>query len=479
MLDLIVSRKNKISLEEYDYKADIENRIMMSSFTLQDVEVLEEILYGSIQIPLVKMKKNLDLSDKELSSVLQKLVKTKLFRIVDDSIIVDKEMRKYYDYQMLKFDEDFKPDMSYIQGLLKKVPIQNLPTWYAVPRSSNNIFASLIERYFTTPQVYERYLLDLNLTEPVMSGIISELFEQKDYQLSKESVCKKYDLTDEVFQEYMLHLEFNFVWCTSFVLKDDKYREVITPFYEWKEHLLGKQRNTPSSIAKEEEKCSLSKYKFNFVRDMTFLLEEVIHHPLSLQSSATESDFIFPEEVVKQLMSSMGLDSKEDVLTWQLYFSRLSSRLVRIGLAIRHEEMLCPHHHAPHWLNMEDEDKALYLYRHPENKTLKMGFNQDLDTEKNVKDVEKSLERIDTTGWIDIDVFLSGMSCPIGDNSPIELTKIGPNWMYKMPTYNDEELQFMRYVVMQRLYEIGMVEVGLYKGKDCFKLLTFGKETLC
>jgi hypothetical protein len=478
MLDLCVSRKNKINLADYDYETDVENRLFMSTFTVQDVEVLEEILYGSIKIPFVKLKKHLDLEEGELLTILRNLGRTNLFEIEEDGIVINKEMRKYYDHQILKFDNDFKPNMNYIQGILRKVPIHCLPTWYSIPRSSNNIFDSMIERYFITPQVYERYLLDLNLTEPVLAGIVSELFSSPNLQLSVDQIKEKYQLDQKAFEEYILHLEFNFVACLSYVRNGEEWRGVVTPFYEWSEYLKFKKENTPKGI--DIPVPIKDRPSFPFIKGMTYLLEEIIHQPLRLQPSATTQDFLFPQEVILQLkIGCQGQSQEADILSWQLYFSRLASRLVRIGLAIRHEEMLCPHHHAPHWLNMEVEDKALYLYRHPENRILKMGFNEELDIEKNVREVERGLERIETQKWIWIDEFLEGMICPVRENDTVALVKEGPNWIYKLPEYTEEELQFMRYVILQRLYEVGMVDVASYENRDCFRLLSFGKDTLC
>lgn len=481
MLDLCVSRKNKVTLSDYEYEMDVHNRFLMSQFTPQDVEVLEEILYGSIQIPLVKLRKNLDLTDQELRKTLDKLAKSGLFKIENDSIIVDKEMRKYYDHQILKFDEDFKPNMNYVQGILKKVPIHILPIWYSVPRSSNNIFSSMIERYFITPQVYERYLLDLNLTEPIMAGIIEDLFASENLELNSKEVQKKYEMTRDVFEEYMLHLEFNFVCFLNYVRVGDEYVEMITPSSEWRDLLLYKRRHVPKSIAPANQIEKKSTEDFQFLKDMIYLLEEIVHSPIALKPSATDQDFLFDAEVIKQLVqgSKNATINDSNLMSWQLYYSRLASRLVRLGLAIRHEDMLCPHHQAPHWLNIEIEDKALYLYRHPNNRTLKMGFDEKLDTEKNVKEVEKSLERIECDGWFLLSEFLKGSICCIGNNEPVALTKDGPDWCYKLPEYNEEELEFMRYVIMQRLYEVGMVNVGYYKGEECFTLLPFGKDTLC
>lgn len=481
MLDLCVSRKNKINLSDYDYQADIRNRLLMAQFTPQDVELLEDILYGSIQIPLAKLKKNLSLDDHELDQILRKLSQTELFTHDGDSIVVDKEMRKYYDFQILKFDDDFKPNMNYIQGLLKKVPIHILPIWYAVPRSSNNIFASMIERYFKTPAVYERYLLDLNLNEPVMASIIADLFNSEELELSAKDIQKKHELTQETFEEYMLHLEFNFVCCTKFKQVNDEYQQVIAPFYEWSEYLKFRQTHRPKAVQVPGKVQALSQRKFHFVEDMAYLLEEIIHQSLPLKPAATSHDFIFEESTIQGLVARMPHSDSlaHQTMTGQLYFSRLASKLVRLGLAVRHEDLLSPHHNAPHWLNMEIEDKALYLYRHPENRTLRMGFDEQLDTEKSVREVEKSLERIQSEEWLFLDEFLKGVTCAVGDNPSVELIKSGPDWNYRLPTFNEEEMQFMRHVIMQRLFEVGMVNVGVCDQRECFKLLSFGRETLC
>ncbi len=476
MLDVCVSRKNKINLSDYDYRVDIENRLLMSTFTTQDVEVLEEILFGSIRIPLVKLRKNLGPDERTLMAILTKLSKTGLFIFDGDAIVVDKDMRKYYEYQILKFDDDFKPNMSYLQGVLRKIPIHVLPVWYSIPRSTNNIFASMIEKYFCTPQVYERYLAELNLIDPVMAGIGTGLVKASDYILRSEEVRKKYDLTQEALEEYLLHLELNFVCCPSYRQNGERWEEVITPFHEWAEYLRFKKRNIPETVSGKIDRIGENE-KFSFIKDMTALLEEMIDRPLSLQSCASDQDILFPKDIVSRLADS-GIFSRKQAVD-PLYFSRLAGRLMTIGMVIRHEETLSLHPRAPGWLNMELEDKALYLYRHPDNRTLRMGFNPELDSEKNVREVEKGLDRAADKGWVCLDTFLKGMTCSIGNNEPVFLCKDGNQWLYKLPSYNDEELQFMRYVIMQRLYEVGMTDVVTHENKDYFRLLPFGRDTLC
>ena len=175
MAELSSLRKNKISLEDYDFKHDIENRLLMSQFSSHDLEVLEEILYSSIKIPVRKISKSVDLDEDELFPILEKLSKTGLFTFEGDSIVVDKEMRKYFEAQILKFDPDFKPGMEFLQSILRKVPIHVLPIWYSIPRTSNNIFESLVEKYLLTPQIFQRYLMELSFPDPILAGIVHEV----------------------------------------------------------------------------------------------------------------------------------------------------------------------------------------------------------------------------------------------------------------------------------------------------------------
>ena len=139
LMELNPVRKNKISLTDYEYQKDIENRLLMSQFTSLDLEVLEEILYSSLTVPIKKLAKNLEIEEAKVLPALEKLSKTGLLLIDKDSVVVDKEMRKYFEVQIQKFDEDFVPGMDFLQSLLRKVPIHILPTWYSIPRTSNNI----------------------------------------------------------------------------------------------------------------------------------------------------------------------------------------------------------------------------------------------------------------------------------------------------------------------------------------------------
>ncbi len=216
MLEIGATKKNKISLSDYNYRRDIENRLLMASFSTLDLAVLEEILFSPLQLPISKIAQALDESQKTLRPILEKLSQTGLLSLQGDIITVDKEMRKYFEVEAAKFDSDFKPDMDFLQHLLKKVPIHVLPTWYAIPRTSNNIFDSLMEKYFATPYLFQRYLHEVNLADATLTAIAHDVMRAPDFRIPAKDLMHKYDLSRTEFEEAMLLLEFHFICCLTF-----------------------------------------------------------------------------------------------------------------------------------------------------------------------------------------------------------------------------------------------------------------------
>src|SRR5262245_50571348 len=119
MLELTPVRKNKVNLSDYDCQQDIANRLLIADFSASDIEVLEEILFSPLKISIKKLSKNRSRSEKELLPILKKLSQAGLLTIQDDHVLVDKEMRKYFEFQIARFDPDFKPDMEFLQGILR------------------------------------------------------------------------------------------------------------------------------------------------------------------------------------------------------------------------------------------------------------------------------------------------------------------------------------------------------------------------
>ena len=94
-----------------------------------------------------------------------------------DLLFIDKELRKYFEFHIAKFSDNFEPSFESLQGLLNKVPISVLPTWYSIPRTSDNIFASIVEKYLITPKVYESYLHELTFDDPIINKLLPTCFQ--------------------------------------------------------------------------------------------------------------------------------------------------------------------------------------------------------------------------------------------------------------------------------------------------------------
>jgi hypothetical protein len=442
MLELSTAKKNKILLSDYNYRRDIENRLLMAHFSPLDVRVIEDILFSPIRTPIRQVAENVDLSQEAILPILQKLENTGLFHIEGDSIVVDKEMRKYYEHETLKFSSDFKADMEFLQGHLKKVPIQFLPTWYAIPRTSNNIFDSLVEKYLYTPLIFQRYLMELNLGDPTLAAIAQDVYKSPSFRLTSKEVIKKYNLTAEQFEEYILLLEFNFVCCLGFQKVDDEWQEVVTPFHEWQEYLDFMRKTTPTPVSDPTLVERLYPSDFAFVQEMTLMLQAAKKQPVVITQRG-------PDVVQKATL---------------------------LKLAEIKGNKLCPTETTTEWLEMRLENRALYLYRHPLNHICSVELPAHLQQEKVIREAEKAISRALYAGWVEFDAFLEGVIVPLGESSVVALKKTGKTWRYTLPNYTAEEKALIRATVFEWLMQAGITATGSYQGKACFCVTPFGQS---
>ncbi|MGH2613545.1 MAG: hypothetical protein ACRDFB_10935, partial [Rhabdochlamydiaceae bacterium] len=63
MIELATARKHKVTLSDYDYKQDIENRLILSHLSIEEHAVLEEILFSPIHTSVRKIAKNIDVQE--------------------------------------------------------------------------------------------------------------------------------------------------------------------------------------------------------------------------------------------------------------------------------------------------------------------------------------------------------------------------------------------------------------------------------
>lgn len=456
------NKKNKIELTDYNYKRDIENRIFMAQLTFTEVDVLREIVNGSLKIPVASILEALNISETDLIPILDALKKTKLFTHDGKQIVVDKELRKYYENQIGKFDDDFLPGIEYFQGLLSKVPIHVLPIWYGISRVSENIFNSIIEKYLLTPKIYERYLVELDFDHLIMTGIIKDVFSSPDFTVYSHVLRDKYKLTFEEFEEYMLHLEFNFVCCLSYRPVNGMWKEVITPFYEWMEFLCFQRDTEPQPIKDKEKLLCDYKEDFGFVRDLTAVLKVLTQIPLKISMLGREP--------------SLALES---IASWLPHMTpevakHVFDKLEQLHLAEIREGYIHPTPKVREWLEMPPQEQAMMMYRQTTMNLSRKKCGFKLMTEKDVREAEKNLKRIVNVGWVYFDDFLRGFISPLGSAEPVVLRNRGKQWKYLLPVYSPEEHLLIESVIFERLSQVGMVATGTHNGKRCFCITSFG-----
>jgi hypothetical protein len=461
------TRKNKIILSDYNYRRDIENRHLMAEISLFEVDMLSEIINGSLKITVEQLADTLKVPKKTLLPILQKFSKTKLYQIqADQNIIVDKEMRKYFESQLEIFDETFEPGMEFLQCLLNKVPIHSLPAWYSIPRTSDNIFSSLVEKYMLTPKVFERYLSELVFDEPFLKDIMKDVYSAPDFILQSRFLMEKYSLTREQLEECLLLLEYNFVCCLSYRRIDDKWVEVVTPFAEWREHLRFVQQTMPKTITNVQEIVRWHKEDFGYIIDLNSLLQLVIKKPLSVK--LVDGFYVLDSKDKAALESAVGnanMDSN--------YLSRLIEKQEILNLSGVEDGKLVVKADGGVWLKKSLPDQALTMYRLP-LLCLPMSAFSDRD----VREAEKSLKRVMNCGWIYFDDFMKGFISSVGENAEQVLIKRGKRWRYSLPEYSDTDKAVIKGTILERLYAIGMVAGGEHNGRVCFCLTPFGKMSL-
>ncbi|MCH9612796.1 MAG: hypothetical protein S4CHLAM102_12930 [Chlamydiia bacterium] len=457
---------NKVNLSDYDSDKDIANRILLTSLTQDEMLVLEEILFSPLHLPLNKFYSHIDLPVELVQETLNKLLPTGLITITGDELCIDKEMRRYFDTHIIKLEENFKPGMEFLQNLLKNVPIHVLPNWYQIPRTSSNIFDSLIEKYMITPQIFQRYLLDLNLGNEVINAIANEVFNASNLLIPTCTLQEKYHLSDVDLHQAILILEYNFVCCQKFEMIDGIWTSVLTPFHEWKEYLLFLKSTVPQPVEAEELVTPTHIDEFAFINDMALAIEKAQDIELSLQLS-NETEKWEP-------VNLHAILSKVSQFANPAYSARVIQKLIQLNLAEVEESRLVITPCGCKWTLETPMNRAIYVYRHHLNKIDEESLSH-ICSEKNIYEIEKSLSRVTHIGWIEFDEFMKGMTAPLNEHCRITLKKHGKCWLYSLPEYNTDEKAFIKRAILDWLYECGVIQIGSYQGSPTFRLTSFGK----
>lgn len=449
MLSSTQQRKAKVTLSDYPYRRDIENRIVMSQLSVFEVNVLQEIIHHSLKLSVNQLAEDLECGIDSLIPVLDKLSATKLFKRNQMTLSVDKEMRKFFEFQLEKFTEDFVPDLEYLQNVLNHVPIHVLPVWYAIPRSSDNIFSSIVEKYFATPKIYLQYLSELQFEDRVLNSIVNDVYQAPDYTIRAADLLEKYELTRESLEEHLLLLEYHFACCLSYQRVKDRWEEIVTPFAELKDYLKFESQAKAHAISGTIEKKLDT--DFSFIQDLTTVIK------------ACQAKKVNPKEVKGLKAKTVPQIEKVIEKLIKVEFVKSSANGQILATAKGKE-----------WITKNQAEKVVILATDPLNTLSNLDDFASLWNRRNLSMVEKKLRKYAMHEWIDLDRFTLGFVAPIADKEPVVLKKKGKKWRYEIPVYSDLEKKFVQAVVMERLAELGVVDTGTHKGKKVFSLSTFG-----
>lgn len=451
MLTSMPPRKTKITLADYAYRRDIENRIVLSQLSVFEVQVLQEIIHHSLSISIEQLAKSLEVSVDQLIPVLNKLSATKLFKQQGMTLLVDKEMRKYFEFQIEKFDDTFEPNLDFLQNVLNRVPIHVLPIWYSIPRSSDNIFASIVEKYFLTPKLYREHLNELQFDNPILNRIIQDIYQAPNFKVTAAELISKYQLTRECFEEYLLLLEYHFACCLSYNRIEDYWEEVVTPFSEWLEFLEFELQTKAVPFQGAIEKGYHT--EFNFIHDLNTLLQACQNKKIQLKD-------------IKNLRACTSLQLQSVI-----------NKAVDVEFATQFaNNQLMATEKGRTWLSKPLPLQIANLAADPLNTLSNVKEFSSLWNVRNLHLIEKSLKRLVPNEWIECKHFLQGFTGSISDQEQITLKNKGKKWRYVLPSYTALEKQFIQTVIMERLAELGVVATGFHQGQPYFCLTPFGSH---
>jgi len=319
----VINRKNKINITDYPYKRDITNRLFLADLTAFDIHILQEMLFHPSKIQLAELAESASCSVEELTKTLNTFSRVGFTMKEGNTLFVDKELRKYFEFHIAKFSKNFEPSFEYLQGLLNKVPISVLPTWYSIPRTSDNIFSSIVEKYLLTPKVYENYLAEVTFSDPLIQHIIRDVFASSELAIPASELCDRYRIPKDKFQEYMLLLEFHFVLVSSFKNR----QEVISPFHEWREYLLHQRQRKAIAIASEKVVTTQPAIQVSTIRKQEEAMK-LFRQTIDLWQSEWSQTLSSVERSVYEIEKAMRAIAEE---AWILVDDFIASMICPIG----------------------------------------------------------------------------------------------------------------------------------------------------
>lgn len=420
------STRSKVNLNDYDWQQDVRCRLLLKSLSPLEIEILREVLFSSLSFPLVSISSTLDITPSETLPVLQKFASAGLLSIEGANVSVNKDLRKYFELQAERFDEEFRPGTTFCFSLLKQnVPLHVLPGWYSISKAADLIWEAVIERILQTPEVYEKHLRDLKIDDEIAMKIL-ELYQENPLACIDE---KTLDCTGEALEKALLQLEYHFVCYSGYC--EGKW--MLYPLAEWGEYVAHCAAVQPPAVD-EASVTPLCAVPFAFVEAMGALLT-------GADICAKSAECV---QAVKDKIADLRYSDEE----------------------------------LQNWLKRPLAERAILLYRHPYNALRRAAKYPKLYTDVAVRSAEKALRIVAHSGWVLFEDFLRALRVPLGDAKPVTLSGTGRRRKFALPEYSEQEKSFVYDVIFERLFQVGVVEIGSAGDKPCFRVTEFGRTII-
>lgn len=443
--DIQIQKKNRVDLSEYPYEQDLNYRLLLTSLSPTTTKLLIELFFLSSKTTLVKLKNALDVTENELKEFINEIAPFNMLSIEQDTVLIDKDVKKKIECFLEKFDEDFSHGIEYFQSLLKQVPINILPTWYSLPRSCDSIFLSLKEKIFHTPSQYLRHLQNIESDDPSVPLVIQGLLTATDHLLTMDQLESVSGKSGFELEKLILFLEFNFAAVMCYVEESGSWMSVLKLPHELSCYL------NQLSVTPPFEPLAQNQVKPDRGIPLTFAFD--LSQVLRFAKVNTLKGQITPEGVI---FDPIGVQKLEQNLACeQNYALRLLKKAIELKLLEMDQGFISPHVQSEQWLLYSLEKQALSLYKAIW-----------IQGSHGAKQVEKGLQTILQRGWVLADEVIQYVSY---GKPLLQRTRDGYNYdLTDQVSITAEHLDL--------LFESGLIEWGSIKEKRCVRLTELGKQ---
>jgi hypothetical protein len=338
----------------------------MFHYSSHEVLILQALLDLSNNISLEDIQAECDLPPQEIINSLEKLSSIGLTARHHNQILVDKQLRKYYETQLLRFSPTLYPTIDLFTHQLKKISIELISLWYSLPKNCSNLLQTLIDKFFKSPQLYQRHLSEIQLEQPNLYRAYDLLINSPGHSLLYHEFMQRLELSQEERETYLLMLEFSGIAFLHFRIHPHttSLTAHVSLLGEWVEY----QKIINPTSKEISPQVYLHQDTWWFIKLM--------------------------EELAITLRQEGLLPAETEAISLQ--HARAIEKGIEQGLFLKKGSSIYPGLALDNWLGESYEGRAWSLYRlstTPFPIPIDSGSLRELATQRNIREIERSLRR--------------------------------------------------------------------------------------